>query len=916
MKKRKALTINRLALGSLRTHGRQYIALTLGIVLAIFFASGMLLMGGSMIHTLREQHNQRVGSQDVALLDAEQVTPEMLIQEGWAQQVGSIYVLGEVSLTDVTFREPSLVLGYYDAQAAEFLQRRCLQGRMPAKPGEIAIERSALNRLRLEAELGETIELELRVPKGNGEFLDKTVKKRYMLVGILNEQSGNMRNSEGYSDYSYISYPSALVSNQEMVEPGGRAAVHRLLSLKQGISLEALERYFWDHEGSWVDDFRFEVITQAGADYYQIEVLALTLVIAACMGIVNAFSMRLNERRTQIGMLRAVGATRRQIRRIFGREALLIALVSAPLAVGLSCLAVWGICEAIGYVFYLTPLFLAADLLISLGCVMLAALFPLMDISRISPMQAVRESALLRMKRRIRVKPKSEFRVPALLARRHRKLYPHKQAGISVMIALSMLIIDLGYGGADWLMRMDVYNSNQAYVMKIDSSSWGYFVDVTGLDVCYTDSDYQAIAALPMVSDVERTIQLDVVNMALPKVTDYITTPFEDWGSAHYYLLETPTDYIYRSEDEYSYWQSERENYLKFLEQQPHDGQVISRNLLACDETFLRKLEKCVTDGKIDLDAINRGEEVIIQAVRRIGFTRHREGLGMSTNPVEADRCDIVLENDMFFAGDELNLSHLTREAGDYEDGDYTTNVRRKDWNGRIGAVVDTTLLDGYNWTIGDFREGTIITSIAGLSAMGFEADGYTGFSVALSGEPDEEMAEYLHDEMESIAQRSTQALFSDQRQETQDSRRSQTQVLMFVIALIVLFFIISVSMVNNALTNRLRADRRAIGTLRAVGASMGDIVESYLRQLAGMMGWGALLGVLIFLFGIEGLYWIGGGGGIGYIPYLFKKLPWWGLILMECVYLLLIFGVCVLNLRVRIKSVMRAGIVDNIREL
>lgn len=60
----------------------------------------------------------------------------------------------------------------------------------------------------------------------------------------------------------------------------------------------------------------------------------------------------------------------------------------------------------------------------------------------------------------------------------------------------------------------------------------------------------------------------------------------------------------------------------------------------------------------------------------------------------------------------------------------------------------------------------------------------------------------------------------------------------MFVIALIMLFFIISVSMVNNALTNRLRADRRAIGTLRAVGASMGDIVESYLRQLAGMMGW------------------------------------------------------------------------------
>lgn len=153
-------------------------------------------------------------------------------------------MLGEVSLTDVTFREPSLVLGYYDAQAAEFLQRRCLQGRMPAKPGEIAIERSALNRLRLEAELGETIELELRVPKGNGEFLDKTVKKRYMLVGILNEQSGNMRNSEGYSDYSYISYPSALVSNQEMVEPGGRAAVTSPVKPQTGDKLRSAGKIF------------------------------------------------------------------------------------------------------------------------------------------------------------------------------------------------------------------------------------------------------------------------------------------------------------------------------------------------------------------------------------------------------------------------------------------------------------------------------------------------------------------------------------------------------------------------------------------------------------------------------------------------------------------------------------------------
>lgn len=923
MKKRKALTINRLALGSLRTHGRQYIALTLGIVLAIFFASGMLLMGSSMIHTLREQHNQRVGSQDVALLDAEQVTPEMLVQEGWAQKVGSIYVLGDIP-RKVSYYEdkPALVVGYYDQQAAEFMHRQYLKGRMPAKPGEIAIERLALNQMRLEAELGDTIELELRIPKGNGEFLDKTVKKRYTLVGVLNEQRENMYDGNRWMEGTYSEYPSALVSDQEMVEPGGRAAVHRLLTLKPGVNLAELERYARNHGCDGMDTFPFSWANGLDGNKLLIEMLVLVLVLAACMGIVNAFSMRLNERRTQIGMLRAVGATRRQIRRIFGREALLIALVSAPLAVGLSCLAVWGICEAIGYVFYLTPLFLAADLLTSLGCVMLAALFPLMDISRISPMQAVRESALLRMKRRIRVRPKAEFRVPALLARRHRKLYPHKQAGISLMIALGMLIIVLGYGGADWRAQRGKNDPDKAFTMEVFLGAEGGFIDVIGDRSLYTENDYLDIAALPMVERVERMAVLGAVNLALPEVTDYLLRRNEVWDTSSFtYLLEAPTDAIYQNQDEYLHWQWERENYLKFLEQQPHDGQVIFRRLVAYDETILRELEQYVVGGEFDMDAINRGEEVIIVAPQSIGLIveRDQEG-GILTdwrpNPAQPEECDIVVKNDMFFAGDELKLSHLTRGPQEYNEGDYTTDVRRKDWQGRIGAVIDPYTDGSHTSILGYYEEGDILTSLAGLSAMGFESYGYDGFAVVLSGAPDDKTAEYLSHELESIAQRSIDAYFHDRLIEVREGYRAENQLFMFAAAFIILFFAISVSMVSNALTNRLRADRRAIGTLRAVGASMGDIVESYLRQLAGMMGWGALLGVLIFLLGIEGLYWIGGGGGIGYIPYLFKKLPWWGLILMECVYLLLIFGVCVLNLRVRLKGVMRAGIVDNIREL
>ena len=96
-------------------------------------------------------------------------------------------------------------------------------------------------------------------------------------------------------------------------------------------------------------------------------------------------------------------------------------------------------------------------------------------------------------------------------------------------------------------------------------------------------------------------------------------------------------------------------------------------------------------------------------------------------------------------------------------------------------------------------------------------------------------MGEYLHEEMENIAQRVPGSYCYDQLQSAQESMQYQRQLLMFAAAFVLLFFAISISMVNNALTNRLRSDKRAIGTLRAVGASMAvsyTHLDVYKRQM------------------------------------------------------------------------------------
>jgi putative ABC transport system permease protein len=79
-------------------------------------------------------------------------------------------------------------------------------------------------------------------------------------------------------------------------------------------------------------------VKQANADqlnqllYFVYAMLALSVVIAA-LGVVNTLALSVIERTREIGLLRAVGATRHQIRRIIRWEAIVVALLGAVLGI-------------------------------------------------------------------------------------------------------------------------------------------------------------------------------------------------------------------------------------------------------------------------------------------------------------------------------------------------------------------------------------------------------------------------------------------------------------------------------------------------------------------------------------------------------------------------------------------------------
>jgi putative ABC transport system permease protein len=75
--------------------------------------------------------------------------------------------------------------------------------------------------------------------------------------------------------------------------------------------------------------------------------LALAVVIAL-IGIANTLALSVHERRREIGLLRAVGMSRRQVRRSVRWESVAIALLGTALGTGLAVAGSWGVVQALG----------------------------------------------------------------------------------------------------------------------------------------------------------------------------------------------------------------------------------------------------------------------------------------------------------------------------------------------------------------------------------------------------------------------------------------------------------------------------------------------------------------------------------------------------------------------------------------
>lgn len=372
-------------------------------------------------------------------------------------------------------------------QALELLPYRIKEGHFPEAPDEVAIEKWALRYIDQQAKPGDVIYLE---------------NQKFILAGVLEDQVRNQIKSQGIllTRSNNIDLKNASLLVEVSSKTNIRKALHELELLSD--------------KSSYVENTNLLRVLGLSdkrgfkGEYLVFGVIIGIVVISTIAVIYNSFQISVVERVKQFGLLRTIGTTPRQIRKIVFKEATVLAVIAIPLGLLLGIFAIY----VISYVFAFlvdgsiiiarTALSLKV-ILISIGLglfsIYASALIPAIFAGRISPLVAISSRALIakeKIKRRKSWLIGKIFGFEGELASKNIKRNPkrYRITVFSIVISVVLFVTFTSF------MSM-VFNVTQTYneTTKLHFAIYG---NLTDNNRAINDEIIEQVRAIPVVSKV------------------------------------------------------------------------------------------------------------------------------------------------------------------------------------------------------------------------------------------------------------------------------------------------------------------------------------------------------------------------------------------------------------------------------
>lgn len=439
--------LNKLTIKNLKLNRKRTIVTIIGIMLSVALITAVASMYASGIKSLIKYETIIKGDFHTAFYNVPTSDIDKFINNRNIEKLNITEGLGYAKIDSKNEDKPYAYLKGFTKDALNNLSVRLVKGRLPENTNEIVIPTHLKTNGRLDLKLNDSITLEVgkRIDsKGSelsqsdkyqntaGEQLVETQTKTYKIVGIVERPATNIEyyTAPGYTFITYIDSKN-LSGNVDIyakfTKDGVKnwdktianiLGVSQVLFRKvynQEIESEKLteqlkKTYMFDMNKYLIDLETNPISSTSMGDLGKVLAIVIVIIVfTSIFCIKNSFDISITEKIRQYGMLRSIGATKKQIKRNVFYEATILGLIGIPLGIILGCLATYILIIISNY--YLTDVIQTGfklELVFSTYAILVAIILGIITIyfsalksatraSKVSEIDSIRNSANLKI---------------------------------------------------------------------------------------------------------------------------------------------------------------------------------------------------------------------------------------------------------------------------------------------------------------------------------------------------------------------------------------------------------------------------------------------------------------------------------------------------------------------------------------
>lgn len=738
-------------------------ALTLlGIILSIALITAI----GTMFVSVQQSEIKTVISQSgdfhIAFQDSERELYNELKNHTSVEKVGLMNEVAQANLKD----DVKINITSLNDEAFDIMPINITKGEIAQNENEILIEKWTLNYFENKPEIGDAIKLKLE----NGE------EKEFILKGILDNNSGSQYSGES----------TGFIRSNEFIS--GKSAIFVKISPKVSIKDTVSELKKKAPENFFTNERLLILMGESDDEETTESIFAIVgfligiIVICTVAVIYNAFHISVLERINQFGIIRSVGASPKQIRKIVFKEAGLMSLIAIPLGLFSGVLAMKIVLLIIGknaseffkeINILISPKVLIISAAVGLVSVYLSAFLPALRAGRVSPLEAITNRGAYKKEKIKRKKRKSKlsklFRIEFVMANKNIKRNKKR-----FMITVFSMIISI--------VMFVVFNSFMQMGNSFNDNNEEY------------NLDYKVYSRI--IRDTKKEIPQEFYNKV--KEIEGVDKIYKLYEKTYTSSL---IDENKISEEYNKYFSYEDDTF----EQNGEKVVDLSTILTAYDKETMELAKEYLRHGEIDTEKMNNENGVILFNTSEL-YNQ------------EEDKMDNVIFTNIK-PGDEITINLDTRYK---EDKEYPNKIMKV----KVMAVLEKSPL-GESYNYDNIEVITTKNVYEKITEKMIYEDGKegkltcNGLNIKIKEGLDKEK---ISEKMNELGEEYDYINVIDMGEQLKKENQQKLEISIFLYGFVAVIALIgSVNIINTVSTN-LILRQREFGSLKAIGMTMSQI--------------------------------------------------------------------------------------------